>query len=348
MRKSILLSATLLIGLASCTKNDVTEVPQHEIAFSSPVVSAATKAVAGAVDKYSTEESFSVYALHTASNYTAWSTDAGTIYMNNVKCSYAGETANYWNPESAGNNSYYWPKQGYLSFVAYSPSDAASDCTISYNNDKFTFTDFTVKSTVSEQYDLMYSEVSKDRTTNTNQVTNPDYSASAVDINFKHALSQVKFTAKTEKEYTGTTIKVAKVSITNIGNKGTLTGDMSKTPIEASWSANAKDSTHYDIYNNELTLTTEAQGLADEAILLPQSLTNADMKVVIEYSITSPSGGEVAQKFSVPLKDLTVTAWEMGYKYTYNIIIGLEAIRFSPEVDPWVDASTQPEGPTIK
>ena len=92
-------------------------------------------------------------------------------------------------------------------------------------------------------------------------------------------------------------------------------------------------------YPTGITNTTAAtNGLrATDLILLPQNLAGVTLRV--EYTIKNSDAGsqELAQIAELPLSTTNVAAWEMGKRYIYNIIIGLDTIYFEPYVQDWVD-----------
>lgn len=386
MRKSLFFAAFACVALASCVTDDVSENNQEvkspqKITFNAPVVSGITRAVAGeqpdgTTNKYSTSERFRVYAMWSKNNYTTGNWDVNNLYMDGVEVAYGDATKNYWASEHfAGQNPYYWPEDGYLTFAAYSPADA--DGTISYSADGLTIEDFTVNDNCSDQYDLMYSIRSYNRTASINELTSgtghTTNSYQGVDILFKHALSSIKFKVKTNEEYTGTTIKIKKIEILNVSNKGTFKENITDGPTYVSapeWtvdynSTNLKNYTAWDKTGGQTVSNGTAQDLEDisDIILLPQdmvnSIANKIIAIRVNYSIRSGSGNEIEQENTLYLNDSDndgtgndyykdqntndIAAWEMGKRYTYTINFGLDKIFFSPEVTNWTDVNVTPD-----
>ena len=121
--KKIFFSLLAIAAIASCAKTEaVYEEGKAEIKLS-PVTALQTKAnVLGAVDgtTYPTGENFDVFAY--------WSKDDngmftnGELFLKNLYDNGGAEftnKGNYW----GGLSKYYWPKNGYLRFAAYSPAD---------------------------------------------------------------------------------------------------------------------------------------------------------------------------------------------------------------------------------
>lgn len=374
MKKFLLISGLAIAAMVSCTKNEVflSENNGTQITFTSPVVQLNTKAVAGEQPKdgkYSTDESFNVYASWTAANYTAgdWGT---SLYMDNVKVVYdptigAGTPiVGGWAPADA----YYWPKTGKLTFAAYSPSDVEG--TVAYGAEGLTVTGFTVKETPAEQYDFMYAERSYNRTSSTNEsVAGAGHTAQSyngVDLVFHHALSSIVFKVKANKDITNTKFIVKKVEILNAQNKGDFAekitdGDTYTSAPEWTNNAGVVNYTAWEGAQELVGNGTDADyaGLteANDIILLPQTFANnnGNVKVKITYSIQRTAEGSPEIDGQIAEFDLStnyegteagvkkeISEWEMGKRYTYNILFDLEKIFFAPEVTDWVDVNMDP------
>lgn len=348
MKKSFLLAAFAGILLAGCTSDEQTEVAtsrtDNPIVFNSPIVNAQTRAVAGEQPvngKYSTSESFHVYGVWSASDLATWG--AATKYMDtDVKYKENSTTdikQHYW----ASDVTYYWPKVGKLSFAAYSPAECSG--TKSYGATGLTIENFEIEGTTANQYDLMYSERSLNRTSSSQLGSGVTATyKSGVDIQFKHALSSIKFQAKTSADYSNTTIRIKKIEIGGTYYKGTfnetVTDGVSYTS-SPSWNVdNDIITTNYvayeDVTGKEITNSNQPVPVqSNDVILLPQTLPDG-AKFTITYTIQSQSSNEITQTAIQTIKDLTAT-WVMGKRYTYTIVFSLNQIFFTPEVSPWAD-----------
>lgn len=362
MKRFLFLSALASVALAGCVNDETMEVTSkasdQKITFNAPVVSGLTRAVAGeqpgTTKKYDTNEKFRVYAQWDKdSEFNSWITannDNQAIYMSDIEVAY-DKNVNGWSSDAVeGGSVYYWPKTGALTFAAYSPSDV-SNFVHSYSEAGLSVTDFTVKAATADQYDFMYSSRSKNRTASTGGT-----SYSGVDINFKHALSSIKFKVAKADEYTGTTIRVKQVTILNAYSQGDFAE--SKSATEASWTGHALpvDYAVKDNADNQELTTKTAVDLKDanDVILLPQVFkheSGGNVSIKVDYSIQNGNGPELAQTKTLPLvvtegdenryytdkNGNGISEWEMGKRYIYTITIGLEKIYFSPEVAEWVD-----------
>ena len=371
MKKSFLLAAFAGILLAGCTSDEQTEVAtsrtDNPIVFNSPIVNAQTRAVAGEQPvngKYSTLEKFCVYAVQHIGDFQGWA-NGTQLYLDNLEVSYnaniVGTTKGGWEPPYP----VYWPKteEAKLTFAAYSPS-AASEFRLEYNSSGLSLTGFTPKSNVAEQYDLMYSSRSYNRTASRNELTpgtgHTTNSYNGVDILFHHALSSINFKAKTAAIYPNTVIKIQRITINNAYTKADFKENITNEDVdnferEPYWS-NFQTPTDYVVFNSETDAlsTTATDPLGHPALLIPQKMDGTDessagqeIKVTVNYTIKVGNGTAVDQTGVVSFvhgnndgyfTDGTnkIEAWEMGKRYTYTISIGLDnIIYFSPEVDEW-------------
>lgn len=371
MKKLLFLAALSSVALASCVSDEspsIDATPSGKaISFNAPVMYSQTKAVGYTgeiVGTYPTDEEFCVYAVWTPESYTKWDATGNSAkwYMSTggagIKVTHDPSiddtttgSSGAWAPET----NYYWPKNGYLTFAAYSPAEASG--TFSYGKEGLTITNFEVEGTASNQYDLMFSDRAYNKKTSTSG-SNTTYDG--VDILFKHALSSIKFKVKLKEDYTGTTIKVKKISIYKIENKGTFTENIltensagdTKTPEWTSSGALVPDTDPYIPFSGEQVVTTTPSPLsgASDLILMPQKfhdgtiVTNAEKNLKIEYTITSAAGNDIPQEEIVSFSEIptdagNVSEWKIGFRYTYTLIFGLDKIYFAPEVKSWDDAT---------
>ena len=166
-----------------------------------------------------------------------------------------------------------------------------------------------------------------------------------MDIQFNHALAVVKFTAATKDVYSPTTtIKIKKIEIQDINDKGTF--EQKAEASSAIWS-DQTGSNDYVAYDNTFDLSTPLSTspatVGETVIVLPQNFTASTQKLYIEYFIKTDADGSQAliQTAELDFHNATALAdnnkWEMGKRYTYNIVIGLDKIYFAPSVTNWDD-----------
>ena len=353
MKKTLLMMAVAAGAmLTGCVKNETANggaVSGSKISFEAPAVTGITRAarVPGEIGTgYDKGEHFSVYALYFA-NGTYTNFDAGTLYMNNVETAYE-ETDNYWDSENAGGQAYYWPNKGSLTFAAYSPTGAANDCTVAWGAAGFTFTNFTVQSDPAAHYDLMFSERAYNKTQSAASSTGY---AGGVDITFKHALSSVVFKAKLGDTYTGHTITLKNITLKNTFTTGTFNQGLEDTngavTTAAAWTGqDNENTTGYEAFSGleEINSTTAAEPAgATRLIVLPQKLAHDGANHVtidVTYSIHNGTN-EIDQTATIDITDpgYSLTEFKIGKRYIFTLIIGLDKITFSPDVDEWEDVN---------
>lgn len=376
MKKNLFLAALAGVALVGCAKNEVAQVTddsQREISFAAPVVTPVTKADYVTNTSISTtpaDFNFSVWGWYcegtfyysSAEFYMGLGSDSGVAVTYDSSIDDGTTTGSgAWKPSTA----YYWPKNGKLSFSAYSPTAANSDGTFRADAETgINITDYTVKG-LDEQYDLLFSDRTYDKTTSTDG-TNNTYDG--VDIRFNHALAAIEIKARLEADYGTDIIKVTKITLTNVNSKGTFKQNFVKgyyyTGTPAAWSSQTTP-VSYDLFNGSANViynsgTPQAITGCKNAIILPQTITystpgiDTNTQLIVEYQIKHGSS-YLNQKVSQDLHSLsgmkestsvTVTSWEIGKRYTYNLVFGLEEVYFAPEVTPWEDVVMN--GITIK
>ena len=341
MKKYLFMAAVAGLTLTSCSQEELS-VPvaeNNEITFALPVVGKNTRAVTETGKNYN-DQPFAVWAKYTETPASKWS--EGVFYINGdngVEASYTGRV-NGW----AFANPYYWPKNGYLSFIAYSPVAAKATVT----NDGIQFTNYVVGTDA--DVDLLFSEVARNKQSSADEVTTNPYEG--VNIAFKHALSSVRFAVKTKDVYTGTTIKVQKIEVLKACSKGTFNqglelaaGNVTDS-AEPCWSGQTAK-TDYTAFDGDITVEPGAKYVHNDAsnattdmtdlILLPQSLSG--VQVQLTYTIKSADSAALPQTTTLDLGG----EWFRGTRYTYTIVFGLNEIYLDPTVEDWKDVSSSPE-----
>lgn len=173
--------------MAACSQDEVLNVRQDGIAYS---VSAGTQT--RAADSYCNNI--------LPGYFKVWANSGDGLYINGDKIVNNGGV---WTDEDGTR---YWPDDKTLDFYA----EVNGDKEFSFNNGAPSFNDFTVEDDVTKQLDLMYS-VRKGQTK----------SVDKVQLNFRHALSQVCFRARNNTKNMSVVIKG--VSMGYLTNKGTFT-----------------------------------------------------------------------------------------------------------------------------
>ena len=137
---------------------------------------------------------------------------------------------------------------------------------------------------------------------------------SEVPLEFRHAMSKVKFTfATTDNNDTKVELSELTFSIDGIVNKGTI--DISNGKIKLSEASEDKQS------------LTES-----EKIVIPQSLEGKNMKITLKdgttYTLDLP-------KCKVNNTTTEIAEWKAGESYEYTITLAKEAIQFRALIKDW-------------
>lgn len=331
MKKVFALAALVAVALTSCVTNEVV-TPEGEIAFKAVNYKNTKAVVNGPISgtTYAPTEHFGVYAYHSTE---AWSTSyTPSPYMYGAD----GKGVEIWNVGDVWKNhtqSYYWPKTGMLSFVAYSPYAFGTGTVSATATEGVAFTDFTTTNNFAAQIDLMATDVVKDKAK-----PNPVVS---VPVSFKHLLSQVKVAVKpaaTNYAANGvTSITIDKVVLSGVSNVADY-ASVDGAVVANGWSGHATPSIEYTYLNaaqNVALNATEGAAVGTAALVIPQ--TNATRQFTINYTINYNGGAKdvvTGATFNVAAD----YAWEMGKIYTYTVTIGVgDEITFTPSVSSdWV------------
>ena len=363
-KRLFIFSIALLLTLAlGCTKQSNLDggtggafpVPgEQKISIPCPLVAPSTKALAGEMPlNYSTDESFGVYALYyPEGNFSGWASTTGAFtYIDGAEFSYyssindSSEGSGAW----SANPGYYWPKGGKMTFAAWSPYRAKNNCNIlSYGPSGLYLTNFTTADKGSEHYDLLYSERVYDKADCSG--TSAQYDG--IDLLFRHALSSLHFTACSSVSTAN--IRISKIVIYDIYKSGDFSENVSETTpatytSSPAWTCDgkAKYTEAYPLVVYEDNSGTAApelplQGSGDPlavgfALPIPQDITSAKMKVYYNVQLGSADPVPTVSK-ALDLGYGTVTQWNRQTRYTYNLILGAQQIRFSVNVRGWSDS----------
>ena len=363
MKKFFLLAAVVGVALTSCVTNEgaATVADQNEITFEVAKFKASSRVEVA----YPTDIPFGTYAYY--ENYLT--PNQHSLYIDNAEIVYKVANTGYW---AAKGETYFWPTQGHLDFISYSPynADATSPAVpkISDADVQQTLKYETFKVDAANPVDLLYSDKAMQQTANT-----LNYGFVGVPTLFHHALAKLNFKVKifrtdnateSPEAVTSWSAVINKITISGIYDEGSLT--MKTTNVHnagattVQWK-NTMTAVPYDVWSNtssqvtkewacDQTLTTTARhygaGTADVAenyFVLPQALVSDTQQITIEYAITTKAPeGQTGVKEYVATKNLSdfpaVPAWEQGKNITYTIDIDPvgDEIHFAPAIVDWV------------
>lgn len=363
MKKFFFLAVAAIVTLAACTKNeaDKTNYERNRVINFNTVANKATKApITGTTYSYDCP-AFGVFAYYLASGNwnTAAANSSAVSYMDDVEISF-NDTKDIWVPSST----YYWPLEGKLTFIAYSPKSAAT-ATFS-NAGVLTLTNFTVASTVAAQVDLLYSSIAADKYRNEDYYEDADNSKDSetaegdkgVNIKFKHALSQIIFKAKAADDVyaSGLSFKVDDITVNAASTAASMTvtnpTDAQLASAITTWTnpgtnANfAVSTTAFPAAANTYLTTTLSDPIGDPLLMIPvTAFATTDPTVTINYTLYRRSDNVDLGSKEVTIHfdniDDVVTCWEAGKKYVYNLTIDLQKIYFNPTITDWADGGSQ-------
>ena len=347
MKKTLVFAALASVALVGCTKNvEVANNDLNEITFETPVLAPATKADEITGTTFPKNVDFAVFAWYNATELSGTDVAAGSLYMKDVTVNYDStkddttDGKGAWKPASV----YFWPKNGFLAFDAYSPSSVSATCDATNG---IAFSDFVASTSYDDQIDLLYSNrvINKQSSVEHNNDT-----YDGVNIPFNHALSVVRVFVKASTDTDANLIKVKSVKFMNIKNKGDFS--------QAAWTpeedivdlviGDAADST------SSFDISTAEKQYGKNHIVLPQNFTGDSAVLEIRYYILGQGGVEPLEQVAT-LKLASQSAegaenhtgsWLMGKRYNYHITFGLNEIYFAPSITDWEDY--QVNVPTIK
>lgn len=265
MKKALIIAAAAL-AMASCAKVNVDNTAKDkETLIDTPVTYEAynyaggTKAAGANELRFYLEGSFKVFSFYSATEWKDLADEipANAKFINGDEVMWRAAndyvTSKAWRTEET----YYWPKSGTLSFLAYYPSAVSSYATVAKKSEGVKFTDYAVLETVESQYangrvksgdvvdengkfpgatdytkttgitddinDILVADLQTDQTVNQNGT----YYTKGVPMLFRHKLAKVKLQAKQAKKPENGKIVEGKfriiinsISIDNIHLKG--------------------------------------------------------------------------------------------------------------------------------
>lgn len=373
MKKTyLIIAATALVALSACSKNEVRPASSdpQEITFQTVVGGVKTKALSGSKVAFNGDK-FKSYAWFLPQGKTwAQNSAAAEAYISDAEISSNSKDANGKKIWKDADHTYYWPKQGSLTFFSWTKlgtdtkanfENAAVDCS---NSNGIVITDYSV--VTNKNQDLMVADIAADRTEN--KLT---YETSGVPTLFRHKLTKVAVALKINDEYVkdanasthsigDKVFTVKSISFNNIAKEGTYTqGYDGKTDSWTSESASSTASESISVFSSQAgkTLTTTETKISDDGaqyIFLPQSFVSstnasdnaanervANLKIVYTidtyYTDSQYSTEEVTivRSLENPTAAAGSQKWEKNKDIVYKITIGLDEILWDPAVENW-------------
>ena len=347
MKSKYLAVALSAVALVACNNEDVLEVNQGRGISFQVATEASTRAQATGV----------ATTTNTIDNFKVWGF-TGTpaqILMNGIKVSKADSKWSY-------GDAIFWPESD-VDFYSVSPAENCGG-TVSISSSEKKITGFTVNTDQSKQVDLLYAVNKEEK--------KEDHEASDVNINFRHALSQIIFKAKNTNN--NLKVMINDVKVVNVVKGGdftypestTATGSIT-TATQGTWKLLSGNGST-EMFGAGITAKT-LNGKVEQAVdlttvttvddnstytgalfLMPQELKPWN----ISEDKTNENGGSyfvvnckiynIATDDEIllwPSKDeyayvaipTSDITWEQGKKYIYTFIFG-EGGGYVPPVDP--------------
>jgi len=328
MKTNLFLLGMAVAAFSSCTNEEVTDVAQNRAIKFNQFVNNNTRTVV----EVNTDNLQNYYVFGESGNVEG---TYGTKNFNN----------------ELQTTSYYWIADKYYSFGAYADGNSGKieGATFNANDGKLTFTNYTPD----DAKDLVAAV--------TKMQCNSDASQQeAVDLTFKHMLSQVKFTFNTTdgEEYQ---IEISNLKINAVKTStGNIT--LSQSNITINWeniSAIKEDYDEYpvisDVANENKTASSKSK------LVIPQDGTD-QLKVTFTATIIGAGLNKTANFEAILAVDENIAGtseantWMPGYCYNYTATINgddidpnleNQKIEFTPTVNPWQDATDTPVKPQI-
>lgn len=342
--KRFFLAALAIAAIASCTKNEVNEVADNSQITFQTVVGPQTKALDPLTQvAFLTSNKFYAYAFFLPQG-NSWATN----YASSQKYIYnslVGYSDNVWK----ASQTYYWPKQGSLTFFAWTDNTTApavngsTTAILCAHDTGIQVLDYSV--TDNPNKDLMVAAIAANKTQNENT-----YLKDGVPTLFSHVLSNVVFKVTTDKDY-GTSAALALKSITlkNVYVDGDYTQG-SPAANATVWNGYANTG-NLPVYTpataSAVTYSATPAALTpdtdDYYIVMPQTFADATPVVEVVYTITTnytttPVVETVTE--TKALKDIYTNGWVPGKKYELTITLTLDEVLWDPAVVEWVTDST--------
>ena len=371
MNKIIWISAAVL-SVAACAKNEVIPVnsgENQEITFNvAPKTKAHTE-----FDKHFKFKSYAYYLPGDDKwgNPSNTNTAAPSLYIDGAEIAYRDKTTGSKEKVWKADKTYYWPKNGSLTFFAYSLNKenlklddaAASMVMCDPSQGIYAHIDLSVDKNV----DFLVADIKADQKANTTTTgESGKYYTDGVPTLFRHRLSYLAFNVKTDKDYSaaGKKLELKSITFNRISSYGeyrqfaiTSFGRFYPSGFNTSYATGHVGTinfTRISTAESPFTMEIKSSGSSisdmDNFLYIPQTFAD-DSYIEVVYTITTNVGSgsvtEIVTK-TIQLNTLFPTkydtsdhtkviggGWEMGKKYTINLTFTLDEILWDPAVQDW-------------
>lgn len=373
--KKLFYFAAAAVALAACAKNEVIPVnsgENQEITFNvAPKTKADPQTQPG---EFNTHNVFASWAYYLPKDKT-WNTNwkeaveyIGTEHVGSI----ISFKNNVWKDQTT---SYYWPKEGSLTFFAYSLNsnelaETEGECFFycekeagnaeGSTKDQYGITGF-LNLDEHPNTDFLVADIAPNKTANVDK-----YKFNGVPTLFRHRLSRVKFAVKKQSDYKDVTFTLNSIQFCNLSKGMNYTqfrknsnNDFEEVldPVQATsiQKYTKGEDIAFTVSGTEFELIPEAK--EDRYIYIPQSFlpgsnvaTNAYIEVkytiTTTVKVTTPGGTSTNDVVEHVTKNIFLNPegenvtkmfdkWDMGKKYTINLIFSLNEIKWAPAVEDW-------------
>lgn len=322
--KKLFFAALAVAAFASCSQSETIDEnasAKKAMTFDQAYIGKTTRGVPVAGTAFADQSTMGVFstgALTTADN------------MVNQKVTYDGGIWTY-SPQK------FYDQGQIYAFDAYAPYKEG----VTSIDDMFT--NYQVVEDIAQQVDLMYAQTVPTAPWD----GQPSTVMAPIQFTFKHALAQVKFSARTIADYTGRyDLKITKLVLKQVPSTATLTRSTD------AWSTPTVPVDYTIISDQALTqnmdLITNANN--DVLMLIPQTWTT-ELSVDITINVQDAAGhtpdasvtkGDHTITATIPVPVAPATGWERNHIYNYQLsldldkILNLKSIIFGdPVIEDW-------------
>lgn len=346
MKKSLFAMGMLAMAVASCTNEEVVDIPSSKgISFNNPYVGTSVRAVHnGKVANETTLET-----LKGKEGDPDWIPGTGFyVYggykdvqvFNKTHVTYDGgwgyEPLSYWVDGENYKFLAYAPDMGVTPTYAWGSSTTDNDATL-------TFANITIDNTNQKDFVIGKSAVASPDAENT---------PGAQTITMRHALSMVKVSL-TNGFRTGVNLAISDFAINGIKTTGTFKQFDNVVDKAGSWEVG--ETTSAFTHTTAFTLSTINDVYANEFIVIPQPVAAEVITVTFKGTLTDAGGkpievpegtgtGKNEKVLTIKIPALT-GGWAVNSRYNYTATIdgnsfGMKEITFGdPTIIPWGDYS---------
>lgn len=276
MKSKYLAMALSAVALTACNNDEVLEVNRGRGISFQVATEASTRAQATTTNSI---EKFKV-----------WGFTEGKTLMGGIEVSKTGDKWSY-------GDAIFWPESD-VDFYSVSPSENIGG-TVSITKDEQKITNFTVNIDQTSQVDLLYA-------VNKGEKKADHEDASAVNINFRHALSQIVFKAKNTNERLKVSIKDVKVvNVVKGGDFTYPTSSTDKNNTSESGTIDAGTQGSWALLSGEGSTETYAAGTNAAGV----ELETKDQ--VYDLTTTTGTGDSKVYTGALFLMPQTLTPWNI-------------------------------------